>query len=112
MSDDMDWLSALVTGGDDEAEEQSPPEITPAVESFEPEPPVPEPEPEMGLVNDLRNEMVTEEEAVLEAEPRSRRSLGGLKPVQLFVLSVLLFLDVAIIGLLLLVMTGRVVLPI
>lgn len=112
MSDDMDWLSELVTGGDDEPVEESPFEVTPVADPFESEPPAPE--PELDMVDDLRGEMAAEEEAaeIAAEKPRSRRSFGGLKPGQLFFLSVLLFLDVIVIGLLVLVMTGRIVLPI
>lgn len=43
---------------------------------------------------------------------RSRRSAaGGLRPWQRFVLALLLFLNVAIIGLLFLTMLGRIVIP-
>lgn len=43
---------------------------------------------------------------------RSRRSAsGGLRPWQRFVLALLLFLNVALIGLLLLTMWGRIVIP-
>ena len=110
MSDDMDWLSDLVAGGEeDAADEETLPEITPATLPFEPS----EPEVELDLLDDLRSEMVVDEEeaAVVDTSPRPPRTFGGLKPPQLFFLSVLLFLDVAIIGLLFLVMLGRMVLP-
>ena len=111
MSDDLDWLSDLVAGGEDEAaEEASSPEILPAVAPFASS----EPEPELDLMDDLRSEIVTDEEepTVVGASPRPPRTFGGLKPPQLFFLSVLLFLDVAVIGLLFLVMLGRIVFPV
>lgn len=110
MSDDMDWLSELVTGSEDEAADESPPEAVPEVITFEPSPS----EEELDLVDDLRSEMAADEEeqAAVENTPRPVRTFGGLRPWQLFFLSVLLFLDIVVIGLLVLVMLGRIVLPI
>lgn len=109
MSDDMDWLSELVPASGDEAVEENVPETVPAVgpgEEVVSEAPV-------DLLSDLRGEMVTagEEAAAVSEEPRPRRTLGGLLPWQIFFLSVLFFLDIVVIGLLFLVMLGRIVIP-
>jgi len=106
MSDDMDWLSELVPGGEDEAAGEAVPE---AAEPFA----VTASGESSGLLDDLRTEMVAAEAEPATAAERSRprRSLGGLLPWQLFFLSVLLFLDIGIIGLLFLVMSGRIVIP-
>ncbi len=87
--------------------------------------PEPAEEPEeagLDLMADLRSQMdVPEVAAPTAAElarPKARRqprSSGGMElsllPWQQFVLSVLLFLDVTIIGLLFLVMLGRIAIP-
>lgn len=94
MSDELDWLSDLV----------------PKTE----EAPAPDTVPEnVDMLDDLREEMVVTEPAPVAAanRPRVGRSIGGLLPWQVFFLSVLMFLDVAIVGLLFLVMLGRIVIP-
>ena len=92
-----DWLTELMPGAEEE-------------------PPVGQEEAGAAdMMTDLRGQMdeAGAEEALEKApRPRSSRSVfGGLRPWQRFVLSILMFLDVAIIGLLFLVMLGRVVIP-
>ncbi|HOT93110.1 MAG TPA: hypothetical protein PLJ78_14305 [Anaerolineae bacterium] len=123
MSGDMpDWLSALMPTLDEEPLQKAAPEekkeeagpmpvagqttlrATPAA-------PAPTPEPRDAM-DDLRSQVAVQTEP--QATPkksRSSRTFGGLLPWQVFFLSVLLFLDVAIIGMLFLVMLERVVLP-
>lgn len=120
MSADIpDWLRGLAPKEEGEEEE--------AAVGFAPPPPVmKEPEveaeaPGLDLMADLRTQMsdVADEPTAADlarAEPRRRaRASSGLalnlRPWQQFILSVLLFLDVAVIGLLFLVMLGRIVIP-
>lgn len=114
MSGDMpDWLRGLAPDMEDEE--------TPAAPA-----PVLAEEPEnegLDLMADLRNQMdvaeTPEPTAADLARPRPGRQTKAttkselsLRPWQQFVLSVLLFLDVAIIGLLFLVMLGRIAIPV
>ncbi|MBN2004209.1 MAG: hypothetical protein JXA21_12710 [Anaerolineae bacterium] len=119
MSNDMpDWLRDLSKGINDSADDIS--------MEMEPEPELelePQLQPEPDPMADLRSQMNEESErAVAEpmpakAAPRARRrssskrGVMGLLPWQGFFLSVLLFLDVAFVGLLFLVMLGRVAFP-
>ncbi len=123
MSSDMpDWLSELLPAT--ESQEEAPlletgPAETEAVplraeakaaRRFEP----PEPPPARADVRaDSRGQGATPQarRAVSSKKPRRQQGIGGLLPWQTFFLSVLLFLDVAVIGLLFLVMLGRVVFP-
>lgn len=98
MSNDMsDWLSELTPRSEDEDRTEN------------------EPTDSLDLMADLRNQMDVTEEAPppRESRPptRSRNIDLGLLPWQQFFLSMLLFLDVAIVGLLFLVMLGRMVIP-
>lgn len=64
------------------------------------------------MMADLRSQVAVEETAPSPSVRRTRsRYVFGLLPWQIFFLSVLMFLDVAVIGMLFLVMLGRVVLP-
>jgi hypothetical protein len=69
---------------------------------------------ELDLMDQLRSQVDAEEEDAVEpSSPATSFSLddvliGGLEPIQQFVLAVLLFLDVLVIGLLFLVMLGRI----
>jgi hypothetical protein len=94
MSDELDWLSDLVP----KAEEASPAETSPE---------------DVDLLDDLRDEMIlTEAEPAVVAEKlRPQRSVGGMLPWQVFFLSVMMFLDIAVVGFLFLVILGRVVIP-
>ena len=64
------------------------------------------------MVEELREQMIQVEDLELEEEGR-RFSIGllGLGPGQRLILAILLFLDVALCGLMALVMMGRIVLP-
>ena len=133
MSDIPDWLVELAAqGGDDdqEAEESDDdvfdfapsepliytPEPEPAEAMFEvtPEPvePAQAPETDAELMDALRSQVEADEleDAIEAAKPKRRISLRlpGLLPWQQFVLALLLLLDVIVIGLLFLVMLGRV----
>ncbi len=64
------------------------------------------------MVEDLREKfMQKSEEIEREEQARAQRPFLGLEPWQRLVLALLAFLDVAVIGLLLLAMSGRIVLP-
>jgi len=97
-SDTPDWLSELTPRSEDESETEN------------------EPTDSLDLMADLRNQIDVAEEATPPKESRTRgrsRNIDlGLLPWQQFFLSVLLFLDVAIVGLLFLVMLGRMVIPV
>jgi len=81
-----------------------------------------EPQPESGfleepvtLMEELRSQVEVEPESVEpvvedspEGEPRKQISLAGMVPWQLAVVSVLLFLDILVIGLLFLAMLGNI----
>ncbi|MBN1249753.1 MAG: hypothetical protein JXC32_18970 [Anaerolineae bacterium] len=134
MSDIPDWLVELAAqGGPDEEEEgaESAPEPVESESSdaftFAPEPQtVVEPlavapetdedESAQDLMETLRNQVEAEEaeEEAATAEKPSRSfslRLPGLLPWQQLVLTVLFLLDVIVIGLLILVMLGRVSIP-
>jgi hypothetical protein len=116
MASDMDeWLRDLAPPEEDDELE--------AVEVAE-APPDAEDVGGLDLMDDLRGQFVGDEDVVeVEDERRERRGLNlnvslqqlnlglGLLPWQQFVLSLLLFLDIAVIGVLFLVMLGRVVIP-
>ena len=95
MSDELDWLSDLVPKKDEEA--------TPTEGAPEP----------IDLLVGLRDEISMPETMQSDAveKPRVQRFIGGMVPWQVFFLSVLMFLDIAIVGMLFLVMLGRVVIP-
>jgi hypothetical protein len=60
------------------------------------------------MVEDLREKFIqTNEEIEREEELRARRPFLGLEPWQRLVLAVLLFLNVAIVGLMILAISGR-----
>ena len=56
--------------------------------------------------------MAEEREEALEGQIARRSALGALSPPQRLILALLFFLDVSVLGLLLLVATNRVALPI
>lgn len=64
---------------------------------------------EVGMVEDLREQMIREEE--MEAEEAPSRGLLSLEPWQRLLLAFLLFFDVALCGCMGLVMMGRVLPP-
>lgn len=114
MSSDMpDWLKDLSRGVTNDDEEDM---------LVEPEP---EPEPELDPLADLRSQMGGDELESVEPMPEpvraasrprrrsggSRRNAMGLLPSQSFFLSVLLFFDIAFVGLLFLVMLQRIAIP-
>jgi hypothetical protein len=71
-----------------------------------------EPESSMDLLDDLREQMILEDD-VFEDEQitASPLSLMSLQPAQRLLLAVLLFLNVAVCGCMVLIMAGRVELP-
>lgn len=118
-----DWLVSLreqqLSGKPAEAEQPTPDWLTdlrgqrpePQPEAGSPSPisePPPDPAIRPDLLGDLRQQIVLAEAE--EARPKRRSGgVAGLKPYQRFVLALLLFLEVAICGCLLLVLTERVV---
>ena len=124
MSSDMpDWLADLVSAPEDEDDDQpltaaarpqasvvqpqavAPPQAT-AVQ------PQTTPFKDEALMADLRSQVVVDEPAPAPSTRRTRsRYIFGLLPWQIFFLTVLMFLDVTVIGMLFLVMLGRVVIP-
>lgn len=140
MSSDMpDWLAGLVSAPEDEDEDQpltaavAPPQAraaqpqvaTPQPQARTVQPQVTPPSSqttarptasvfeEEDLMAGLRSQVAAAEPTPAPATRRRRsRYVFGLLPSQIFFLSVLMFLDVAVIGLLFLVMLGRIVLPI
>lgn len=129
MSGDMpDWLAGLVSAPEDEDDDQplsatarpqmgvpqtgivqpqvaAPPQATAAQ-------PQATPFEDADLMADLRSQVAVEEPTSGPARQRARaRYVFGLLPWQIFFLTVLMFLDVAVIGMLFLVMLGRVVIP-
>jgi hypothetical protein len=137
MSDIPDWLVDLAAQRDDDDEDELPaqepePEAPPAWESREigltdaQAPLRPgeragvggradvDDDEDLDVMSALRSQVESEEEAAREAEREKRSfdfSVPGLVPWQQFVLSILLFMDIAVIGLLFLVMLGRVAIP-
>ncbi len=127
MSSEMpDWLAGLVSAPEDEDEDQ--PLIAavapPQARAVQPQVAAPQPQTtarptasvfeEEDLMAGLRSQVAEEEPAPAPSTRRKRsrsRYVFGLLPQQIFFLSVLMFLDVAVIGLLFLVMLGRIVLP-
>ncbi|MCP4536329.1 MAG: hypothetical protein GY832_04210 [Chloroflexi bacterium] len=71
-----------------------------------------EPESAMDLLDGLREQMILEDD-VFEEEQKtpSALSFAGLQPTQRLLLAVLLFMNVAVCGCLILIMAGRVELP-
>lgn len=68
---------------------------------------------DVDVMDDLRSQVAVQEAvpAIVSKKARSRYVIGGLLSWQVFFLSVLLFLDVAVVGMLFLVMLGCIVLP-
>jgi hypothetical protein len=136
MSEIPDWLRELATESDQEefpegglsgdaedtpvpddsnasAESPSAVEVTPSSASEETRTQSSDSEGDLDLMEQLRNQVDSEEEESEPSSPALSFSLDnviieGLEPVQQFVLAVLLFLDVLVIGLLFLVMLGRI----
>jgi len=135
MSDIPDWLVELAAQGSDDDQEAAERDDDDVFDFASSEPPVytPEPEPAEAMfevtpapvetaaqapVNDadlmdaLRSQVEADEleDAIEAARPKRSISLRlpGLLPWQQFVLALLLLLDVIVIGLLFLVMLGRV----
>lgn len=128
MSDIPDWLVGLAAQRDDDEED----EIPAQEQELEPEPsawesreieraeaPVFAPDVDdeaeaLDMMSALRSQVESEAEEQAAAVPDRRTSgfrIPGLVPWQQFVLSVLLFMDIAVIGLLFLVMLGRIAIP-
>ncbi len=122
MSSDMpDWLAGLVSAPEDEDQLLAPAE-RPQASAMQPQvaaaPPQASAPQKVGgfededVMADLRNQVAVEEPTPASSiRPRRSRYIFGLLPWQILFLSVLMLLDVAVIGLLFLVMLGRVVLP-
>jgi hypothetical protein len=80
---------------------------------LEPETPPPDVEPD--LMDDLRGQfedLEDDTETEVDVGGGFTLDVAGLAPWQLFFLSVLMFLDIAIIGLMFMLMLGRMVLPV
>ncbi|HIE39484.1 MAG TPA: hypothetical protein EYH30_07380 [Anaerolineales bacterium] len=106
MEDDLregipDWLQSL---------REPPSEGAPAPSGLPGEGPAPLTPPE-AMLDDLREQALEADLEEVRAPPREGLAgmLQGLAPWQRFVLALLLFLDVALLGCMCLVMTGRVV---
>jgi hypothetical protein len=138
MSSDMpDWLAGLVSAPEDENEDEDQflaAPVRPQAGAVQPQAAMPQPQaaarpqvgaqmgPQVGvfedgdMMADLRSQ-VTDEEIIPPSSAKRGRSrthsryVFGLLPWQVFFLSLLMFLDVAVIGMLFLVMLGRVVMP-
>ncbi len=141
MSDIPDWLIELAAQRDEDEEDEEPewdflrsepdsedeqeaPGTRPFAESTEAEAPVSieeldssdEGEQDEDVMEALRSQVEAEEEAdVLEPSDASGDAMSlriaGLKPWQQLVLAILILMDVVVIGMLLLVMLGRVSIP-
>lgn len=115
MSDMPDWLAELAPmDEDEEASEAAPASPAPAPQSS-PAPAPPSEDVEPDPMDDLRGqfeELEDDTEEDMDAGEGFILQVGGLAPWQLFFLSVLLFLDVAIVGLMFMFMLGRMVLPV
>jgi hypothetical protein len=125
MSSDMpDWLAGLVSAPEDEDDDQLLAVPTrPQASVAQPQVAMPQPQAvaaqpqavvfeDADMMADLRSQVVADEPTPTPAVSRRRsRYVFGLLPWQIFFLAVLMFLDVAVIGMLFLVMLGRVVLP-
>ncbi len=125
MSSDMpDWLAGLVSAPENEDEDQllTAAVAQPRTRAVQPQVAAPPPQttapsaarvPEVeDLMAGLRSQVTGEEPVLAKTVRRKRpRYVFGMLPQQIFFLSVLMFLDVAVIGLLFLVMLGRIVLP-
>jgi hypothetical protein len=111
-----DWLSELK----DQQPEQQPQEephlelgegpqentFESLIASMQDQPPPPD------MVGDLREQMILpEDEFDYEERPSSAGLLPGMKPWQGFILALLLFVNVAVLGCLALLVTGRIMLP-
>lgn len=113
FTDIPDWLKELEPPSSDEMEaEPYEPESPQFVEETEEVGSAFEEPPSPGdtLIDDLREQAIVDEE--LEAPAKSSGGVSavflGLTPTQRFILAVLLFLDVALLGCMCLVMTGRI----
>jgi hypothetical protein len=125
MSSDMpDWLAGLVSAPEDEEEDQPlTAAVQPQVSAAQPQVTAPQSQAVMAqprevpfededIMADLRSQVVVEEPTPAPSTRRARsRYVFGLLPWQIFFLAVLMFLDIVVIGMLFLVMLGRVVLP-
>jgi hypothetical protein len=126
MGEIPDWLIELADNAENEDSQEDPREETVIIpeQSFEPLPEVqPIQQAESGfleepvaLMDELRSQVepLTDEEEV-DGPPSEKLqkpiTFAGMVPWQLAILSILLFLDIAIIGLLFLLMLGRISLP-
>ena len=127
MGEIPDWLIELAENADNEEGEKLPEEVTEILTNQQtgalPES-QPSQLPESGfleepvtLMDELRSQVepLPEEELKHEPtfdQPKKSVSFAGMVPWQLAVLSILLFLDIVVIGLLFLIMLGRIALPI
>ena len=125
MSSDMpDWLAGLVSAPEDEDDDQFlAASVRPQASVAQPQVAMPQPQAvvaqpqavvfeDADMMADLRGQVVVDEPTPAPVARRRRsRYVFGLLPWQIFFLSVLMFLDVAVIGMLFLVMLGRIVLP-
>ena len=126
MGEILDWLIELAENADNEDSEQIREEFTEThtgqqTEALPESPPsyVPESgflEEPVTLMDELRSQVEPLPEEELKSEPTKELPgkpvrFAGMVPWQLAILSIMLFLDIAIIGLLFLTMLGRIALP-
>lgn len=99
MSDMPDWLRELAVDRDqDDLEAELP--------SLELRPEAEEPAPD-AFVGELRDQFDAGPAVELADATRRPRTLAGMRPWQVFVLTLLLFLNIAVIGCLFLTVLGR-----
>ena len=124
MSNDMpDWLAGLVSDPEDEDDDQLLADAMPQMRPVEPQAAAPQAQAAVtqppvitfeddDMMADLRSQVAAEELPPETSAKQTRsRYMFGLLPWQIFFLAVMMFLDVAVIGMLFLLMLGRVVLP-
>ena len=116
MGEIPSWLIELAESAENEDKDRDPT----SVETPDQRPESGFLEEEVNLMDELRSQVEVEpmpDEEVEEAsvdemkEPKKQVTFAGLVPWQQAVLSVLLFLDIAVIGLLFLAMLGRISIP-
>lgn len=114
MGEIPSWLIELAESAENNDSDQTPDQLTEELSEQRPESGFLE-EP-VTLMDELRSQVEPSPEEELADEPVKKQpkkqiSLAGMLPWQQAVLSVLLFLDIAVIGILFLAMLGRISIP-